>query len=92
MKITTKDGYELEIKEEHLDDYELLEALDAVDRGKTARLTFAFEKLLGTKQKNELLEKYRDKDTGIISATKMYPLISEIMEQIKEAQDKEIKN
>lgn len=92
MKIKTKDGYELEIKKERLDDYELLEALDAVNRGKTARLTFAFERLLGTKQKNELLEKYRDKDADIVSATKMYSLISEIMEQIYEAQDKEVKN
>ena len=92
MKIKTKDGYELEIKKERLDDYELIEAFDAVDRGKTARLTFAFERLLGTKQKNEFIEKYRNKNNDTISATEMYSLISEIMDQIRETQDKEVKN
>lgn len=87
MKITTSDGYELEIKEEALDDYELLEALDEVDAGKTGRLAGAFTMLLGKEQKKKFLENYRNKETGRIPATVMYPVINDVMAKIRETQE-----
>lgn len=85
MKITTSDGYELTIKDEALDSYELLEALDEADNGHPARLSGAFTMLLGKTQKNEFLEHYRN-EKGVVPATKMFDVIQDVFAKIKETQ------
>lgn len=87
MKITTSDGHELTIKDEALDSYELLEALDEADNGHPARLSGALTMLLGKEQKNKLMEHYRNKETGTVPATKMFSVIEDIFAKIKETNE-----
>lgn len=86
MQIITKDGIKLDIKENALDDYEMLEILDAASNGKPARITAAFERLLGTEKKNEVIDHYRNED-GIAPASVLIPVIEDIFEKIKETND-----
>lgn len=86
MKITTSDGYELNIRDEALDSYELLEALDEADNGHPGRLAGAFTMLLGKTQKNEFLEHYRN-EQGVVPATKMFEVIQDIFATIKKTNE-----
>ena len=74
----TKSGFEFQIDEEALDDYELLEELAMVDRGKTGKVVGVLERLLGAEQKDKLKEHLR-KD-GKVSAKKMFSELKEIFE------------
>ena len=82
----TESGFEFGIKEEVLDDYELLEVLGKVDRGEVGYVPDMVEMLLGTEQKNRLKAHIR-KEHGRITVTDM---INEVM-QIFNA-NKELKN
>lgn len=77
-----KSGFQFEIEEEALDDYELIEALVDVDGGKFGRIVDAAKMLLGEQQHAKLKEHIRG--TGKrVSAKEMISAVTEIMESCK---------
>lgn len=78
IKGTTTSGFEFEIEDEALDDYELLEDLAALDNGEISKLFSVSDRFLGTVQHVLLKEHLRGK-TGRVSAAKMMEEITEIM-------------
>lgn len=76
LKGKTTSGFEFEIKEESLDDYELFECLCRVDKGDYSSVTEMVDMLLGEEQKNRLKEHIR-KGKGHVSIKSM---IDEVME------------
>ena len=77
IKGTTKSGFEFEISEKAIDDYEIIEMLcdledDATIFPKVAR------KILGVKQHNALKEHLRDSD-GIVPGSAFEAEITEIL-------------
>lgn len=78
IKGTTESGFDYTIKEEALDDYELLEELRKIDKGDTGQLVDVMEKILGTEQKEQLKEHVRD-ETGRVPMKRMFDEIGEIL-------------
>ena len=62
MKVRLDEDFEIEIDDKTLDNYELVEALAAVDKGKTGKLTDAVDILFGD-AKPALFEHIKEKAT-----------------------------
>lgn len=77
IKGVTKSGFKFEISDKALDDYELLELMSEVDTN-ALLVPKVFEKLLGKKQKKNLVEWLKKKD-GYASTEKMTKLLEEIL-------------
>ena len=82
MKGTTSSGFEYNLDETALDDYELLEDLCELDNGNTARTISALNRLLGTEQKDQLKEHLRE-ENGRVPASKMMVEMAEIFNSVK---------
>lgn len=80
----TKNGFKYSISDEALDDMELLDALTELDEGKTTAYKQAISSLLGEDQRKALYEHVRNKDTGRVSAKKVFEAFAEILESAKE--------
>lgn len=78
----TKSGFEFQIEDETLDDYELLEDLAKVDQGRTGKVVGVLEKLLGAEQKDKLKEHLRE--NGRVSAKRMFSELKEIFDILNE--------
>ena len=78
MKGITESGFEYELNEETLDDYELLEMLCEIDAGNDSLLTKAAKQLLGGNQLNALKEHCRN-EKGRVPATVMINEITQIL-------------
>lgn len=81
MKVTVGNGFMLEIDDRRLDDYELVEALTDVDRGKVGRLTDAVNILLG-KEKTRLFEYIRE-EKGYVSTESIKGVLLEVINGMK---------
>lgn len=81
-KGTTATGFEFEISDDALDDYELLELLTELDNGDYGRVTMVIEKLLGKEQKERLKEHIRK--NGKVSAERMMNEVADIFAQANE--------
>lgn len=79
----TSSGFEFELDDEVLDDYELLEMLTELDEGRYDRVTITVEKLLGKEQKEKLKEHIR-KD-GKVSASEFMNEIAEIFQNANDS-------
>lgn len=79
IKGITSTGFEFELEDEVLDDYELLEVITEVDEGKLGLVTKMVSLLLGEEQK-ELLKNHIRKDSGKVSTNKILEEVSEIFE------------
>ena len=81
IKETLKNGFKLEIPDENLDDYELLEDLAALDDGdeNTGKVVSVYRRLLGDDQYNKLKEHIRGQN-GRVSASTMIETLGEIFE------------
>lgn len=77
VKGTTKSGFEFEIDETRLDDYEFIEMLSDIEEDMTIFPKVA-RKILGVKQHNALKEHLRD-ENGIVPATAFEAEITEIL-------------
>lgn len=74
---TTESGFEYEICDEALDDYELFEILSEIDNGDTSHVPQMIALLLGNKQKDLLKEHCRV--NGRVSSERMLSEITEIL-------------
>lgn len=82
IKGKTISGFEYEIEDEALDDYELLELLCELDSGNVTGTGKAISLLLGSAQKEALKEHCRT-ESGRVSTTKMLTEFSEILNSSK---------
>ncbi len=78
IKGKTSSGFEYELDDDVLDDYELLEMLCDVDKGNTSLVVDAVKKLLSPEQEKNLREHARSKK-GRVSAKKMIEELGEIL-------------
>jgi len=81
LKGTTESGFRYEIEDETLNDYELFELISEVD-GNPLLLPQLVKKLLGEKQKNNLINHVRGED-GIAPLDKISKEITEIFRSKK---------
>lgn len=79
IKGTTKSGFEFELEDEVLDDYELLEAICSVDHGNYSDVAKLVEMLLGEEQKEKLKAYLKSKD-GKVRTTAIMNEISDMFE------------
>ncbi len=78
LKGTTESGFEYEISDETLDDYELLEELAKIDSGNMGNLPGVVEDILGTEQK-EMLKKHIKEEYGRVSISNMLKELTQIL-------------
>lgn len=78
LKGTTESGFEYEISDETLDDYELLEELAEIDSGNMGKLPEVVEDILGTEQK-EMLKKHIKGEYGRVSISNMLKELTQIL-------------
>ena len=74
----TESGFNFEIEEEAIDDYELFENLCAIDNGDISKIPIVADGYLGKEQLKRLKEHCRN-ENGRISTTKMIDEITQIM-------------
>lgn len=82
----TKSGFEFEIDPTVFDDWEILEKLNAIDKGDTNLVVDVAREVLGTEQLNALKEHIRA-DKGKISITDMVAHLEEVFEACNSAKN-----
>ncbi len=82
----TKSGFEFEIDEEILDDYEFLELLCRIDEGESVLVIKMVDHLLGAEQKEKLKNHVRI-ETGRVSAKRLLEETMEIFNATKEGKN-----
>lgn len=82
IKGTTKSGFEFELEENAVDDYEFLEKVCEIDKGNVSLITGAVSDLLGEEQKERLKEYIRD-EKGKVSIKRMIEEFTEILQSDK---------
>lgn len=87
IKETLKNGFEVEIPDENLDDYELLEDLAELEEDDYGKIVSVYRRLLGKDQYKALKEHIRN-DSGRVAATEMM----DTLEEIFNLQNGEVKN
>lgn len=78
-----KDGFEIQIDDNSLNSWDLLEVLSDIDEGETGLIVKAARLLLGKNGVNELKEHLRN-DKGKVPADVMVQAIAELMESANE--------
>ena len=79
IKGKTSSGFEFELDDDVLDDYELLENLQKVDEGEESRMIKVVDILLGEKQKERLKDHVRT-EKGRVPAKRLLEEVSEIFQ------------
>lgn len=86
MKAKLSDGFEVDILDEVIDDWEFLEVLTGIDEGETGLIVKAAKMLLGNEGVKMLKEHLRD-DSGRVRSTAMVDALREIMESTNESKN-----
>lgn len=79
MKVTLKDGFEVNIDESRLNDWNLLKMLRSIDKGDASLIVDVAEILLGGEEAADALAKHYEAD-GIVPIDAMMSAMGEIME------------
>lgn len=79
IKGTTSTGFKYEIRDDALNDWELVEDLSAIEQGDSSAIVRSLYRLLGKEQMTALKEHCRDKETGIVKITDIAKEQQEIM-------------
>lgn len=86
VKGKTATGFEFELEDDILDDYELLETLCKIDEGDTQLTINMVNRLLGNEQKERLKDHVRA-ENGRVSAKKLLKEVMEIFNATKEGKN-----
>lgn len=86
IKGKTPTGFEFELDDDALDDYDLLETLQKADEGDGSAAIKVVEMLLGEKQKEKLKDHVRS-EKGKVSANALFKEIGEIFRACKEGKN-----
>ena len=79
MKVSLKDGFEVNVEDKHLDDWNLLKLLRGIDKGDASLTVDVIEILLGGEEEVKRLEEHIEKD-GFVSRSAMGDVLYEILE------------
>lgn len=82
MKGITSTGFEFDVDQKRLDDYELLEDLADMTDGKEGKIVSVINRLLGEEQKEKLKNHLRDED-GRVAASSMTQEIMDVFKALK---------
>ena len=82
----TESGFEFELDDDVLDDYELLELFCKIDEGETSLTTKMVDTLLGEEQKERLKDHVRVK-SGRVSSKRLLAEITEILNSTREGKN-----
>lgn len=83
MKAMLKDGFEVQVNENCLNDWGFLSLLRKIDKGDTGLIVDIAEKLLGGEKEVDKLAKHLEVD-GVTPADKMIEALTELMESVNE--------
>lgn len=83
MKVTLKDGFEVSVNEDCLNDWSFLTMLRKVDKGDTGLIVDIAERILGGEEEVDKLAKHLEVN-GITPADSMIAAITELMEAVGE--------
>ena len=83
MTIKLKDGFEVSVSEDGLNDWKFLTMLRKIDKGDTGLIVDIAERLLGGEEEVDKLAKHLEVD-GITPADSMIAAITELMEAVGE--------
>lgn len=86
MIATLKDGFEVELLENNLDDWELLEAFYDIDNGVDGKIVMVARTLFGTDGVEKLKNHLRDVN-GKVSATAMGDAMQELFESVNKVKN-----
>lgn len=81
MLAKLSDGFEIEIDENCLDDWEMLDALNEIDKGSSGKIVDVAKMMLGEDGVGKLKEHFRS-EGGKVSVTVMVSAITELMESV----------
>lgn len=79
LKGITKSGFDYEIEDKALDNWELLESLVEVDEGNVGAIVKVARQLLDKRQLDKLKNHCKDPDTGCVSKNKMFIELADIL-------------
>lgn len=82
-EIKTKSGFKAKVLDDAMDNWDLLEALRAIDRGEAGAIVDVAPLLLGEEQVDKLKKHLRSED-GVLRASDMVNEINEILQGVKE--------
>ena len=82
-----KDGFEVSINENCLNDWAFLRTLRKIDKGETGLIVDIAELLLGGEDAVNALAKHLENEDGITPADKMVEAIADIMNSVNEAKN-----
>ena len=83
MKAVLKDGFEVEVREECLDDWDFLELLNEIDEGNGGKIVKVAKVMLGEEGTNSLKEHVKG-TAGKASVDAMVGALSELLESLSE--------
>lgn len=86
MKAHLKDGFEVDIRDEVIGDWEFLEILSDIDEGETGLIVRAARMMLGKEGVSSLKEHIRD-GNGRVDAEAMVNAIQELMNSTNESKN-----
>lgn len=85
--VKTKSGFECEIDEEILDDYDFLELLCEIDDGNLNLTAKMVDRLMGTPEQKKRLKDHVREESGRVSARKLLAEVAEILNSSKEGKN-----
>ncbi len=83
MKATLKDGFETELIEENVNDWEFLEVLSDIDEGEEGLIVKAARMMLGKEGVKSLKDHLRN-EQGKVPVTAMIDALQELLESVNE--------
>jgi len=84
MKAKLKDGFEVSVNDNILNDWRFLTLLRKIDKGDTALIVDATEILLGGSDEVDRLAEHFEENDGHVPADAMISAFSEILESVNE--------
>ena len=88
MKALLNDGFEIDVLEDNIGDWEFLEVLNDIDEGETGLIVRAARMLLGNEGVKVLKEHLRN-EQGKVPTTKMVDALRELMESVNTLKNSE---
>lgn len=85
IKGTTESGFQFELEEDVLDDYELWEDLIDVEEGRSTRIASVANRMLGKEQKKAMLDHLRE-ENGRVPIRRVFRELGDIIRQARDAE------
>lgn len=88
MKAKLSDGFEVELKDDYIDDWEFFELLEEIDEGNSGLIVKVAKMMLG-KEGVEALKQHLKETHGKASVSQMVSALTELMESVNSLKNSE---